>query len=130
MKNRLNNEKGFTLIELVMVIVILGILAATAIPKFVDLSSSAENAVRDGVTGALAGGITVLHAQYLINGSGSDYNATSLVANVDTTSITLNVASAISITTSDIGNLGTCDWTYTDNVGNSQATISSTPSCS
>jgi len=122
MKNQLKNEKGFTLIELVMVIVILGILAATAIPKFVDLSSSAENSVKAGVTGALQGAITVLHAQYLINNT--DYDATSLVNNVDTQGVTLNAASATSITTGDIGST-TCTWTYTDNSGNNAATISS-----
>lgn len=38
----MNNQKGFTLIELIMVIVILGILAAIAVPKFVDLSDKAQ----------------------------------------------------------------------------------------
>ena len=50
----MKNNKGFTLIELIAVIVILGVLAATAVPRFVDLSASAEQAAREGVAGNLA----------------------------------------------------------------------------
>lgn len=58
----LRNEKGFTLIELVIIIVILGILAATAIPRFVDMTDKAEAAAAKGTVGGLRGGVSIWYA--------------------------------------------------------------------
>lgn len=55
-------QRGFTLIELVMVIVILGVLAAVAIPKFVDLKGDAVKAATDGVAGALSSASAINYA--------------------------------------------------------------------
>ena len=60
-------QRGFTLIELVMVIVILGVLAAVAIPKFVDLKSDAVVAATQGVAGGLSSAAAINYASRSAN---------------------------------------------------------------
>lgn len=63
-----HKHSGFTLIELVLVIVILGILAATAAPKFIDLSSDARSSTVEALAGSLKSGAKMVNAKAIIDG--------------------------------------------------------------
>ena len=63
-------QEGFTLIELVIVIVILGLLAATALPRFINITQDARIASVQGIAGGLRGAASLARAQLLVQGSG------------------------------------------------------------
>jgi len=66
---RRSAQAGFTLIELIVVIVILGILAATALPKFADMSGDARVSKMQGARAAIAAAASMYHGKWLIAGS-------------------------------------------------------------
>jgi len=77
-KKILKNEKGFTLIEIIAVLIILGILAAVAVPKFLSLTADAEQKAIDGALSAGLSTVSLLYGQLALS-NGAEPTTASLV---------------------------------------------------
>lgn len=100
MNNRASVKKnsGFTLIELVIVVVILGFLAVTAIPKFIDLTEQAKKANIEGMAGGFATAISLARSEWEARGrpqvnnfNSVDYDGTTLILTTENTSTTPSI---------------------------------------
>lgn len=80
----MSKQAGFTLIELVVVIVILGLLAAAALPRFINVTTDARIASLNGIAGGLRTAASLARAEYIVNGVNS---ATTIT--MDATTVTV-----------------------------------------
>ncbi len=78
-----HKQAGFTLIELVIVVVILGILAAVALPRFINFTTGSREAVLASLAGAVSGANTLVYAQAAIQGSQNQPTANVIIPGVD-----------------------------------------------
>jgi len=77
------NRKGFTLIELIVIIIILGILSAVAIPRYLDMRQDAANATAKGVLGGLRGANSILWGNRIIQNTTLPYTFLDLVSSME-----------------------------------------------
>lgn len=112
----MKTQKGFTLIELIIVIVVLGILAVTAAPQFFNFSSDARESTVKGLQGAVNGAKDIVYGKAAI--AGVEAAATDTVDGVD---VVYGYPAATDTALLAATNISSADWTFVNGTGTAAA---------
>ena len=117
----MRNQKGFTLIELIIVIVVLGILAVTAAPQFINFSSDARKSTVEGLLGSTKAASEIIRGKALVNPSAAtvtiDEEDTSVdIANGYAAATSSGIANALDISTDWSTEVAASGWTGNSSV--------------
>lgn len=136
MGSNMSNQKGFTLVELVVVIAVLGILSATALPRFINVSANARVSSGMGLAGSVSSATNMARALFkaqgltaaatismdgqnvTVNASGfPTADAAGITAALQNNNVSSGVAYAAGVATYTVANKATCTFTYTEATG-------------